>query len=68
MVRIPGNLPALRKNKSSVSLKILMGVLAASAVAMLFALFTSDAMRDAIDSAKASFATVFAGSLGCSPV
>src|SRR5215470_14801375 len=35
-----------------------MGVLAASAVAMLFALFTSDAMRDAIDSAKASFATV----------
>jgi hypothetical protein len=48
----------LRKNKSSVSLKILMGVLAASAVAMLFALFTSDAMRDAIDSAKASFATV----------
>jgi hypothetical protein len=51
----PGLLP---KNKSSVSLKILMGVLAASAVAMLFALFTSDAMRDAIDSAKASFATV----------
>jgi hypothetical protein len=48
----------LRKKKSSVSLKILMGVLAASAVAMLFALFTSDAMRDAIDSAKASFATV----------
>jgi hypothetical protein len=48
----------LRKNKSSVSLKILMGVLAASAVAMMFALFTSDAMRDAIDSAKASFATV----------
>jgi hypothetical protein len=48
----------LRKNKSSVSLKILMGVLAASAVAMLFALFTSDAMRDAIDSAKASFASV----------
>src|SRR6266478_7269009 len=28
----------LRKNRSSVSLKILMGVLAASAVAMLFAL------------------------------
>lgn len=48
----------LRKHKSSVSLKILMGVLAASAVAMLFALFTSDAMRDAIDSAKASFAAV----------
>jgi hypothetical protein len=48
----------LRKNRSSLSLKILMGVLAASAVAMLFALFTSDAMRDAIDSAKASFATV----------
>jgi hypothetical protein len=47
-----------RKHKSSVSLKILMGVLAASAVAMLFALFTSDAMRDAIDSAKASFAAV----------
>jgi hypothetical protein len=48
----------LRKNRSSVSLKILMGVLAASAVAMLFALFTSDAMRDALDSAKASFAAV----------
>src|SRR6266478_2678555 len=48
----------LRKNRSSVSLKILMGVLAASAVAMLFALFTSDAMRDALDSAKASFASV----------
>jgi hypothetical protein len=48
----------LPKQKSSVSLKILMGVLAASAVAMLFALFTSDAMRDAIDSAKASFAAV----------
>ncbi len=47
-----------RKNRSSVSLKILMGVLAASAVAMLFALFTSDAMRDAVDSAKASFASV----------
>src|SRR6266436_2050511 len=48
----------LRKNRSSLSLKILMGVLAASAVAMLFALFTSDAMRDALDSAKASFAAV----------
>jgi hypothetical protein len=48
----------LRKNRSSVSLKILMGVLAASSVAMLFALFTSDAMRDALDSAKASFAAV----------
>jgi hypothetical protein len=47
-----------RKNRSSVSLKILMGVLAASAVAMLFALFTSDAMRDALDSTKASFAAV----------
>jgi hypothetical protein len=46
------------KSRSSVSLKILMGVLAASAVAMLFALFTSDAMRDALDSAKASFAAV----------
>jgi hypothetical protein len=47
-----------RKTRSSVSLKILMGVLAASAVAMLFALFTSDAMRDALDSTKASFAAV----------
>ncbi len=48
----------LRKHRSSVSLKILIGVLAASAVAMLFALFTSDAMRDVFDSAKASFAAV----------
>jgi hypothetical protein len=48
----------LRKQRSSVSLKILIGVLAASAVAMLFALFTSDAMRDVFDSAKASFAAV----------
>jgi hypothetical protein len=47
-----------RKNGSSVSLKILIGVLTASAVAMLFALFTSDAMRDALDSTKASFAAV----------
>jgi hypothetical protein len=40
-----------------VSSRILMAVLAASAVAMMFALFSSDATRDLIVNAKASIAT-----------
>src|ERR1700756_1669949 len=48
----------LRRRGGSISLKILMGALAASAVAVLFAWFTSDATRDVLVSAKASFSTV----------
>jgi hypothetical protein len=40
------------RRKSSVSLKILLGVVAAAAVAVLFALFTSDATRAIIANAK----------------
>jgi hypothetical protein len=40
--------------RMSVSLKILMAVVAAAGVAMVFAMATSDATRDVIDSAKAS--------------
>jgi hypothetical protein len=48
----------LRPRGASVSLRILMGVIAASAVAVLFAWFTSDATRDLLVSAKASLSTV----------
>ena len=47
-----------RTRGSSVSFKLLMGVLACSGVAVLFALFTSDATRDLIGNAKASIASV----------
>jgi hypothetical protein len=40
------------RRKSSVSLRILLGVIAAAAVAVLFALFTSDATRTIIANAK----------------
>jgi len=40
------------RRKSSVSLRILLGVVAAAAVAVLFALFTSDATRAIIANAK----------------
>lgn len=40
------------RRKSSVSLRILLGVLAAAGVAMMFALFTSDATRAIIANAK----------------
>lgn len=43
----------------SLSAKILLATLAASAVAVVFAWFSSDAMRDVLISAKASIATVF---------
>lgn len=42
----------------SVSAKILLGTLAASGVAVVFAWFSSDATRDVLISAKASIATV----------
>ena len=48
----------LRPRRASISLRILMGVVAASVVAMLFAWFTSDATRDLLISAKASLSTV----------
>jgi len=41
--------------RMSISLKILMAVIAAAGVAMIFAMATSDATRDIIVSAKASF-------------
>jgi hypothetical protein len=42
----------------SISTKILMATVAASSIAVMFAWFSSDAMRDVLVSAKASFATV----------
>jgi len=51
--------PALRKNRrTSVSARILAAVLAASAVALLYAAFSSDAARDIIVNAKASINAV----------
>jgi TPR repeat protein len=50
-------LTPLRKNRRfSVSSRILAGVLAAAATAILFAMFSSDATRDIIVNAKASIA------------
>jgi TPR repeat protein len=46
-----------RKARASISSRILAGVLAAAAAAILFALFSSDATRDLIVNAKASIAT-----------
>jgi hypothetical protein len=48
----------LRHRGASISLRILMGAIAASAVAVLFAWFTSDATRDVLISAKASISTI----------
>jgi hypothetical protein len=48
----------LRKQRASISSRILAGVSAAAAVAILFALFSSDATRDIIVNAKASIAAV----------
>ena len=48
----------LRPRRASISLRILMGVIAASCVAVLFAWFTSDATRDVLISAKASLSTI----------
>src|SRR5882724_2690025 len=46
----------LKDRRRSVSARILAGVLAAAAVAILFAMFSSDATRDIIVNAKASIA------------
>jgi len=48
----------LRPRRTSISLRILIGVVAASGVAMLFAWFTSDATRDVLVSAKTSLSTI----------
>jgi hypothetical protein len=50
--------PLRRHRRASISLRILMGTVAASAVAVLFAWFTSDATRDVLISAKASISTI----------
>jgi hypothetical protein len=53
-------MPSLRERRRiSISSRILGAVLAAAAVAVLFALFSSDATRDIIVDAKASIAAAF---------
>lgn len=47
-----------RKRKAYISSRILAGVLVTAAVAILFALFSSDATRSIVVNAKASFAAV----------
>ncbi|THD65153.1 MAG: hypothetical protein E7813_15860 [Bradyrhizobium sp.] len=54
--------PLLKTRKSSISSRILAGALAAAAVAILLAWFSSDATRDIIVSAKASIAGVIPAS------
>jgi len=49
----------LKKRRASISSRILAGVCAAAAVAILFALFSSDAMRDTVVNVRASTAAVF---------
>ena len=52
-------MPALRKDRGSyISSRILAGVVAAAAIAVLVALFSSDAARDIIANAKASSTAV----------
>ena len=48
--------PLRKDRRGSLSLRILAGVLAIAAVAVLFAMFFSDATRDIIVNAKASIA------------
>ena len=50
--------PLRRHRGASISLRILMGAIAASAAAVLFAWFTSDATRDVLISAKESISTI----------
>jgi hypothetical protein len=53
-------MPALRKDRRpSISSRILAGVFATAAIAILVALFSSDAARDIIANAKASSTAVF---------
>jgi hypothetical protein len=51
--------PLRRKRRSSISSRVLAGVCAAAATAILFALFSSDATRDLLVEAEASIAAVF---------
>jgi TPR repeat protein len=55
-------LPPLPRQKASISLRILAGVSATAAVAIMFALFSSDATRDVIVSLRASIAAVLPAS------
>jgi TPR repeat protein len=55
-------MPPLRRRRASISLRLLAGVSAAAAVAVLFALFSSDSTRDIIVNAKASLAAVLPAS------
>ena len=50
--------PLRKKRRASLSSRILAGVMAAAAVAVLFALFSSDATRDIVVNVKASIAAV----------
>ena len=50
--------PLRERRRFSISAIILMATVAASAVAVMFAWFSSDATRDMLVSAKASIATV----------
>ena len=54
-------IPSHRSRRLSISSKILASVLVAAAVAILFALFSSDDMRNVAVEAKASFAAVLPG-------
>jgi TPR repeat protein len=58
--------PRLGRSKASVSSRILAGVTAMAAMAILFALFSSDATRDIIVSAKASLEASIAAVLPAS--
>jgi len=51
--------PLLKKRRASISSRILAGVCAAAAVAILVALFSSDATRDTVVNVRASIAAVF---------
>src|SRR5205807_10131307 len=54
-------IPLRKSRRLSISSKILASVLVAAAVAILFALFSSDDMRNIAVNAKASFAAVLPG-------
>jgi len=51
--------PLLKKRSGSISLRVLAGVCAAAAVAILVVLFSSDATRDIVVNVRASMAAVF---------
>ena len=51
--------PLLKKRRASISSRVLAGVCAAAAVAILVVLFSSDATRDIVVNVRASMAAVF---------